>query len=185
MPPSGRRRTDRALPVAPGERDEVPAGLPSGIKECARRREAELETVASVEIMLGIAFTETQPTLEYPDLLVNEGGGVGWVGDVGAGGKFDLDEFERPTGGRGYRTAAVTTAGIGPYRLIRSPHQPLAATLGAGNQFGKGHAQRSGQLAQERGGWLGLAALNFSNHRPGDTGALGKGIDRQLAGEPG
>lgn len=59
----------RGLPVALGKRDEVAAGLSSGIAERTRRREPELEAASGIELSLGLA--ETQLTLKYPDLLVN------------------------------------------------------------------------------------------------------------------
>ena len=68
--------------------------------EWAHGRIAELEAVAGVELVLGVALAEAQPALEHPDLLVDEGVGVGGVGELRACGQIDLDELERPAGGR-------------------------------------------------------------------------------------
>lgn len=86
--------------VALGERDEVAAGLAGRIDERAWCRGTELEAVACIELVLGLALTEVQPALEHPDLLVDEGVGVGGIGDLRACRQLDLDELELPAGGR-------------------------------------------------------------------------------------
>nr|MBA2472854.1 hypothetical protein [Pseudonocardiales bacterium] len=68
---------------------------------------AELEAVTGIELVVGVAFAEAQVALKHPDLLVDEGVGVGGVGDLRACGQIDLDELERPTAGRRHCTATV------------------------------------------------------------------------------
>ena len=100
--------------MPPGERDEVTAAFTGRVDERAWCGWPELEAVASIELVLGVAFAEAQVSFEHPDLLVDEGIGVGGVGDLRPRGQIDLDELERPAGGRRYRTATVAAVGIGP-----------------------------------------------------------------------
>ena len=91
--PVGRRSS-----VALGERDEIAAALEGRVDERAWCCGAKLETVAGVELVLGVALAEAQVSLKHPDLLVDEGVGVGRVGDFGARGQLYFDDGLTTTG---------------------------------------------------------------------------------------
>jgi len=118
--------------VALGERDEIAAALEGRVHERAWCWGAKLETVAGVELVLGVALAEAQVSLKHPDLLVDEGVGVGGVGDLRPRGQIHLDELERPTGGRRYGTPMVAAVGIGPRRLVPDAHESPVVAFGLG-----------------------------------------------------